>query len=241
VLILTIFYRYIPNTRVIWRAAIIGAIIVTALLFLNNYLAFLYFRQVVSQKSLYGSLGILPVLMVGLYIFWFFILLGGQIAYAVQNVHFRSSQIAWHNLSEATRESLSLLVLLMISRRFRECLAPYSASQLGERTKTPTQILNESLNRLTDLQLITAIPPAEGQSALDYRYQPARPLDKITLSDFRRLFTTKGENPSGESLDAIDPILVHYHERIDAHIANTIGSANLAELLERFPLPQEED
>jgi len=78
ILILTFFYRLIPNTRVKWRAALVGAVIVTALLFLNNYLAFLYFRNVVSSNRLYGAVGILPILMLGLYVFWFFVLVAGR-------------------------------------------------------------------------------------------------------------------------------------------------------------------
>jgi len=84
IVILAMFYRYIPNTRVLWRAAFIGAIIVALLLFLNNFLAFLYLRRVILNKSLWGSLGIFPVLMVGLYIFWLYVLIGGQISYAIQ-------------------------------------------------------------------------------------------------------------------------------------------------------------
>jgi membrane protein len=235
VAILTLFYRYIPNTRVFWRAALAGALIVTALLYLNNYLAFLYFKRVVLQKSLYGSLGILPILMLGLYIFWFFVLVGGQISYALQNVRYRSSQAAWHNLSETTREGLSLLTLLVICRRFKECGPAYSVSQLGQLIKVPTQVINECLNRLGDLGLVAAIPPAEGQASLDYRYQPARPLHRITLAGFKHVFENFGENPSTEALDAADPVLRLYHERLTRHLPEALGPQTLDELLEEFP------
>ena len=108
--VLAVFYRVIPNTKVFWRASFTGAVVVAVLLMLNNYLAFLYLRRVIFTKSLYGSLGIIPVLMFGLYIFWLFVLIGGQISYAVQNVHFRNSQVAWGTLSSSMRERLSLAV-----------------------------------------------------------------------------------------------------------------------------------
>jgi membrane protein len=235
IVILSVFYRYIPNTRVLWRAAFSGAIVVAAVLFLNNYLAFLYFKRVVMQESLYGSLGILPVLMFGMYIFWFFVLMGGQISYAVQNVHYRSSQIAWNNLSETIREGLSLLVLLLICRRFKDCQPAYSASELGHRIKVPTQILNESLNRLADLGLIVAIPPAEGQASLDYHYQPSRPLGRMTLLEFKQRFEAHGENPSGESLDEVDPVLRMYHERLARHMREAFGNTTLDAVLDEQP------
>ena len=235
VAILTLFYRYIPNTRVYWRAALAGALIVTALLYLNNYLAFLYFKHVLLQKSLYGSLGILPILMLGLYIFWFFVLVGGQISYALQNVRYRSSQAAWHTLSENTREGLSLLTLLVICRRFKDCGPAYTVSQLGQVIKVPTQIINECLNRLGDLRLVAAIPPAEGQASLDYRYQPARPLHRITLAEFKHVFENFGERPGTETLDAADPVLQLYHERLARHLQEALGRQTLDELLEQFP------
>lgn len=234
VIVLTLFYRAIPNTRVRWGAALIGAIVVTALLLLNNTLAFLYFKRVVLSKSLYGSVALPIVLMLGLYIFWFFVLVGGQITYAVQNVHYRSSQTAWHSLNHFARESLSLLVLLLIARRFKECLPPYSVTQLAHRIRVPSQVLNESLNRLCDLQLIAQLPSAEDKDPNDYRYQPARPLNKVTLLQFQQLFVHYGESPSGEMLDSVDPILAHYHARLAATLPEAIGGQTLDELLESF-------
>ncbi|RXK56867.1 YihY/virulence factor BrkB family protein [Oleiharenicola lentus] len=229
--LLMLFYRTVPNTRVKWGAALIGAIVVTGLLFLNNYVAFLYLQGVFRTKSLYGSVGIFPILMAGLYIFWFFVLVGGQITYAVQNVRYRSSQTAWHNLNHATRESMSLVVLLLVARRFKACAPAYSVTELAHLIRIPSQILNESLNRLCDLGLIDELPPAEGSDPNDHRYQPARPLDKITLSDFREKFENYGEAPSGGLLDHVDPVLAHYHAKLATGIPAALGAKTLDDLI----------
>lgn len=229
--LLTVFYRLVPNTRVRWRAALIGALLVTGLLFLNNYLAFLYFRGVIQTKSLYGSVGIVPILMAGLYIFWFFVLVGGQITYAVQNVRYRSSQTAWHNLNHATRESMSLVVLLLVARRFKVCAPAYSVTELSHLIKVPAQILNESLNRLCDLRLIEELPPAEGADPNDHRYQPARPLDRITLADFHQLFENYGEAPSGGLLTHVDPVLALYRDKLAAAVPAALGAKTLDQLI----------
>src|SRR5262249_22653082 len=114
---LTLFYRVIPNTRVFWRAGFAGGLVVAALLLGNNFVTFLYVKRVVLEKSLYGSLAILPVLMFGLYVFWLFVLIGGVVSYGIQNVHFRNSQAAWSTLTESMRERLTLVVFLTICRR----------------------------------------------------------------------------------------------------------------------------
>ncbi|MDR1009845.1 MAG: YihY/virulence factor BrkB family protein [Opitutaceae bacterium] len=214
---LTLFYRYIPNTRVYWRAALAGSLTMSVLLVGNNLIAFTYFRRIQITQSLYGSLGIVPVLMLGLYVFWMIVLIGGQVGYAVQNVHFRNSQIAWSALSHAWRERLTLVVLLTIARRFQACMPPCTVSQLGDTIKAPAQILNECLNRLKDLKLISAVPPsAKGEAASDYLYQPARPLNRITLGEFKELFENLGEDPAGTLIDRLDPLGVKYHAEIAA-------------------------
>ncbi|MDD3180161.1 MAG: YihY/virulence factor BrkB family protein [Opitutaceae bacterium] len=236
-LLLALFYRTVPNTRVVWRAAFIGALVVTILLFLNNYLAFLYFKRVLVNRSLYGSVGIMPILMIGLYIFWFFVLVGGQITYAIQNVHYRSSQAAWHSINEKTREGLSLLVLVLIARRFKDCAPPYSTTEISHLIRVPTQVLNESLNRLCELGLITELPPGEGRDPTEHRYQPARPLGKISLVQFKQLFENYGESPSGEILSSVDPILQRYQDNLAAHLPQSLGEKSLDELIDELPLP----
>ncbi|HYD82433.1 MAG TPA: YihY/virulence factor BrkB family protein [Opitutus sp.] len=238
VVLLTVFYRIIPNTRVFWRAAFIGAVVVASLLMLNNYLAFLYVRRVIMTESLYGSLGFPLVVMFGLYIFWLYVLIGGQISYAVQNVHFRNSQAAWGHLSESMRERLLLVVLLTICRRFQDCLPPVAASHLGSMIKVPTQILNECLNRLVDLKLITPLPAASEEDSSDLLYQPARPLNRITLLDFKTLDDNFGENPIGSSIDQLDPILVRYNQEVSKIGERAFLQKSLEELLTEYPFDQ---
>jgi len=236
VLVLTLFYRHIPNTHVYWRAAFIGAVVVAVLLVLNNFLAFLYFRRVILSKSLYGSLGILPILMFGLYVFWLFVLLGGQVSYAVQNARYRNSQVVWNSLAESMRERLSLIVLLTICRRFHECLPPCTASQLGSMLNVPTQLLNECINRLSRMELVTPIPPQPGEASADYRYQPARPLNRITLSDFKTLDDEYGEDPAGPVLSNIDPIVARYNDETGALTHSEFFQKNIEALLQDFPI-----
>jgi membrane protein len=238
VVLLTAFYRVIPNTRVYWRAALIGAVVVASLLLLNNFLAFVYVRRVIMTESLYGSLGILPVLMFGLYIFWLYVLIGGQISYAVQNVHFRNSQAAWGSLSESMRERLLLLVLLTICRRFQECLPPVAASHLGSIVKVPTQILNECLNRLVDLKFITPLPARPDDDAADLLYQPARPLSRISLLEFKHLDDNFGDDPVGNSLEHIDPVLYHYNRAMERGTDQEFFKKNLEQLFAEHPFEE---
>ncbi|MEO0055947.1 MAG: hypothetical protein RLZZ50_1894 [Verrucomicrobiota bacterium] len=239
-LVLALFYKFIPNTRVLWRSAAAGAVLVGLLVVANNYLAFLYLSKVVQQRSLFGSLGILPILMFGLYIFWFFLLLGGQVSYAIQNVHVRNSQAAWNTLAESMRERLSLTVLLRIGRRFRDCLPPAKASELGAELGVPTQILNECLNRLVHMNLLTPVPPEKGDQENDLRYQPARPLNRTTLADFKRMDDDHGGDPTGPTLTDFDPIVLAYDRKLGDFQAGAFFQRDLDELIAAHPMPPRE-
>jgi membrane protein len=238
VALLAVVYRVIPNTRVFWRAAFAGALVVTALILLNNFVALFYVRRVIQTQSLYGSLALPIVLMLGLYIFWLYLLIGGVISYGVQNVHFRNSQAAWSQLNETMRERLSLVVLLTISRRFQGCLPPVTASQLGELLKVPTQIVNECLNRLVEMHFITTLRPEPGAPATEHRYQPARPLNKISLYEFKTLDDNLGDDPIGQSLERIDPILPHYEAALDQIVQQEFFQKNLEQLFADHPFDE---
>ena len=201
------FYRMIPNTRVNWRPALVGALAVAILLVLNNYLSFVYVQRVISQGSLYGSVGIIPVLMVGLYIFWFFVLIGGQITYSVQNADTLTHREAWNNISDYTRLTLSLAAFIIICRRFKECLQPPTAEELSSQIRAPGHILNECLSRLSDLRLVNSTAAAEDASPNLKRYQPARPLSRITLGEFRAALEHYGNDDGAELLHDVDPVI----------------------------------
>jgi membrane protein len=237
-LMLTLFYRVIPNTRVHWRSAFLGGAVVTALLAGNNFVAFVYVKRVVLQKSLYGGLALPLVLLSVLYIFWLCVLIGGTVSYAIQNVHFRNSQAAWSTLTESMRERLALVVFLTICRRFRECLPPISASHLSTMLKVPTQLLNECLSRLVMLNLVATLRPDPNLTTTDYLYQPARPLNKLTLFDFKTLYDNFGENPVGTSLEHIEPLIVHYDAALAKLGEQDFFAKNLEQLLGEHPFDE---
>ena len=233
--LLTFFYKFIPNTSVGWVPAVTGAIIVVALVHLNNTLAFLYIRNVSLNVNVYGGLAVLVVLMLGLYVFWLILLLGGQITYAVQNAHYRGSNMAWADLNHTARMGLAVLVLAIVARRFRACQEAFTAPQIAEIVKIPIQVLNACFMRLLHLGVLSRIPPDEAMTGADYRFQPARPLGSITLAEFKELFESAGGGPRPEVLGSMDPVVQTYFERSRAALQDSLGQETLESLIERLP------
>jgi len=81
----TALYMILPHTKVHFRYAIIGGVI-AALFWEIAKLGFLvYVTRMVSYNRVYGSLGLLPMLFLWVYINWVLILLGAEIAFCLQN------------------------------------------------------------------------------------------------------------------------------------------------------------
>lgn len=231
-ILLASFYRFIPNTQVYSAPALSGAFIISLLLVLNKNLSFLYVKYVVNQESLYGSLGIIPILMLALYIFWVFILIGGQITYAIQNANFLANQQAWENTSQSTREALSLAALILVARRFKACKPAYSSTELSKKLRVPGQILNESLSNLMDMGFISTLSQEVSPDGTTKRYQPAKPLSKINLFQFKKSLDDYGNSEGKELIIDIDPLLGEFAQKAEINLQENWESKTLEDLLE---------
>ena len=233
--LLSIFFRFIPNTQVDWRPAFTGAVIVVLLLYLYNLLSFLYVQQVVNTRSLYGSVGILVVLMIGLYVFWLLILFGGQITYAVQNADFLTNENAWQNISERCREIVSLGVLLLVAQRFRRGEAPIRTSELHNGLRVPSHILNSSVNRLCEMGLLSPVEGRSLEAERDRAYQPARPLEALKLGQFKQSFECFGNNDGAEFVAETAPSVGEYLGQISALEETRAARTSIGDLLDQKP------
>lgn len=234
-LVLAAFLRFIPNTQVQWRPALIGATVVVALLHIYKTLSFLYVQQVVSNNSLYGSVGIIVILMLGLYIFWLLILLGGQVTYAMQNADYLTNENAWQKTSERARELISLSVLLIVMKRFKSRQPPIRAGELHKQLRIPNHILNTSINRLCAIGYLNQIEDHNAEDERDHAYQPGYPAENITLAEFKQSIETFGNDEGSDIATASDPAIQIYIEEVlslkDCPSANT----NLGDLIDRYP------
>src|SRR5215470_621299 len=113
-----LFYMLMPNTKVQWKAALVGGAVAGLLLYANNLVSVLYVSRVVSNSKIYGSLGLVPVFMIGLYFSWLILLFGGQVAYAFQNraTYLEEKQV--ESINQRGREFVALRLMTMVGQRY---------------------------------------------------------------------------------------------------------------------------
>jgi len=145
--------KLFPSTRVRWRAAAVGALVSWALLQLGGRLFPLYIKFFASDDPLhliYGSLGLIPVFLIWLYLLWIFVLLGVEVAYVAQN--FKSLLQAEVEQLERERRILrapsietALEVAVWVAWYFEQGMGAAPLEELtarcGMRTRETAQIL----------------------------------------------------------------------------------------------------
>ncbi|MSU20616.1 MAG: YihY family inner membrane protein [Pedosphaera sp.] len=172
-----LFYLLMPNTKVDWRAALIGGTVAGALLHLNSNLNFLYVSRVVTYKQVYGSLAIIPLFLVGLYFSWIVLLFGAQTAYAFQNRRAYIQEKQAERINQKGREFIALRLMTLIGHRFQAADHPPSSSGISEEIGVPLRLASQILSVLVETKLLIEVAGTETG------YAPARPLESISAQD----------------------------------------------------------
>lgn len=171
------FYQFMPNTKVQFRAAMVGGVVAGVLWHLNTVLGVQFVSRVTSNNAIYGSLGMVPVFMIGLYFGWLILLFGGQVAYAFQNRRVYLQEKQAESVNHRGREFIALRIVTQIAQGFRRGESPPTAVQLGQSIGVPTRLVSNILQILVLNRLVVETLGKEAGFA------PARPLDQITAHD----------------------------------------------------------
>jgi membrane protein len=191
-----LFYKFMPNTKVRWQAALVGGIFGGSLWQLNNLMGVLVVSRWVTNNKIYGSLGMIPVIMVSMYLGWLILLLGAQIAYSYQNRRAYVQERMVESLNQKGREILALRIMTQIALRFYAGQGPTSAQGLSERLGVPSRLVVSIVETLLDDQLVFEINEEEPA------YLPAQPLARIS---FAHILEAVRNGTGGEQAGAMAP------------------------------------
>jgi YihY family inner membrane protein len=171
------FYMLVPNTKVDWRAALVGGFVGGLLFHANNSISVLYVSRVVSNSKIYGSLGLVPVFMIGLYFSWLLLLFGAQVAYAFQNRKAYLEERQVETINQRGREFIALRLMTAIGLAYMRGSPPPSVQRLAEDLNVPSRLLMQILQTLAAARLVAEVA---GERAA---FLPARPIEGITCYD----------------------------------------------------------
>lgn len=226
---LGMLYKVMPNTRVQWPAALTGGWVAGLLWLLNNRVGVLYNTKVVTYSKIYGSLGAVPLFLVGLYLTWMIVLFGAQVAYVFQNRKAYLQERMAERVHQQAREFVAVRFMTEISRRFARQLPPPSASTLATSMAVPARLASGILENLVRSGLIVEI------QGTDPGFQPARPLEQLTLHHvLNALRTGSGSDIPTTSDTHREMVRSEFNSVVEAE--HTRGSlTSMADLVRRLP------
>jgi membrane protein len=210
-LALVLLNRYLPFTEVGWRGAAIGGVLSAVLLELAKWGFGLYATRfaLATYEGLYGSLAMLPILIIWSFMSWMMILLGAEVAYIVDQRH-AIAHMGYvnrylherHEIGRPSGRTAARLLLAICDHYARRKLGT-THEELGDRFRLGLDMVN---------QLVSHLERAGYVIELDRPHAlliPALPLEQIRLAEVLDAFEQdKARHPRddhlGELFDQLD-------------------------------------
>ena len=220
--VFTFLYMYMPNTRVRFKAALIGGL-AGGFIWASLSVIFATFVVYSSRTQLiYSGFAVAILTLIWLYLNWIVLLFGAQLAYYIQNPAFLRIGRREPRLSNAMRERLALNVMLFVGRAFRDPDESITAHEISEKMRIPSITLAPVVEALEVGGLLAATDKEQ--------LLPGKDMATISLEDILSVVRVHGEtgsyrNPKwSKEVEALG-------QDLDAAVVNTVGGRTLSDLL----------
>jgi len=211
---------FMPHTRVRIVPALAGGF-VTLVLF-GGWLKLMAMLQVGIAKysALYGGFATLPILLMWVYTSWQIVLLGAEIAFAVQN---RDTYMLEQIASEASLRARLLLALALCAETARQARdkedgGPFAAEAFAQRHGIPSRFVKDILEDLMRNRILAEVSERPGE------YLLCRCGSCITVAEIMKGLLDDGESSEALGLDRLDPSVMAFSQRLDALIDAEFGT-----------------
>jgi membrane protein len=145
--------------------------------------------------------------MLWMHISWCICLIGGQMCYANQYLDSYAFERSSMELSRRYRDSLSLLLMCRICKRFASGSTSFTVRSLARDTHLPETIVHILLEELVSMQLLAEIHDERGTES---HYLPAIDINRITVKMVMRRIDSHG----AERLDRVWQLNTREWERL---------------------------
>lgn len=173
-----LLYKLMPNTQVKFRHTIVPAILAGLAFQFVEYFYMHYQLKLSSYNAIYGSFAAIPLFMLWANISWSICLIGAQLCYANQRMDDYAFERSSRDLSRRYKDSLCLLLMCRICKRFAEGGSPFTTHSLACDTRLPQTLVSILLDEMVCMQLLVETHNENGTVT---KYLPAFDIHKMTI------------------------------------------------------------
>ena len=223
----TFAYYFVPNTKVQFRAALVGGVVAGVLWQSVGWIYAVSIANASAQVAIYAGFAVLFFFMFWLYLNWFVLLLGSSIAYLYQHPerrYFDANEFQSKDIY--TEECLSMDVLLIIAQQYYLKQEPVTETQLAERCHCSLPALRAVLAQLFAHHLIVPVDTPGGG------YVPALPAEDLSLAQV--YLAIRHRRPASDRIKAtaeMDPSQMHVIDRVEQMVSNGLAQQTLKDLI----------
>jgi len=171
--VFTFLYGFMPNTKVRFRAALIGGVFAGVVWAATGMIFTSFVITSTRNIVIYASFAIVIVALIWLHVSWLILLLGAQLSFYVQNPQYLRPGPGEIQLNASLRERVALSIMYLVVSDYRSADHRWNTNRLAEHLELPGAGINPILNALERAKLLLA--------AEDETWVPGRDPQAIEL------------------------------------------------------------
>jgi membrane protein len=226
IIALALMNKLLPRTQVRWAAAISGALMTALLIEVTKY-GFVRFAVRImlrSYSSVYGPLGLIPLVLIWIYTSWLLVLLGAEIAHSLQNLRLLEAEDRRRRDDEPINGLLAAQLLAAVAATHEQG----GAGLTKERLVTDFGLTPDNVDRVV-ARLKTRNLIAEVRGDIN-GYVPGRAASAIRLEEVLAVFRSSDiELAHGQTSPALADLVTELEEGRRM----LIGNVTIADLIQR--------
>lgn len=176
--VFTWIFIAIPNTKVRFLSAVIPGVIMGVLFqvvqIFSVYLVILFTRM----SLVYGAFSAIPLILIWLHITCWLLLVGAELAFAIQNNDMFAYEKDLENMSRRYKDYVMLYLLSVIIRRFEQGKVPQTAQEMAAKNQLPIRLVQQLLSRLEETNIVRRVYVEQAE---DETFVPALDTRQITV------------------------------------------------------------
>ena len=188
-------YLLVPNTRVRWRPALIGALVAGILWAAVGRMFTAFVEHSTRLAIVYAGFALIVAALLWTYLGWLILLAGTLLSFYVQNPAYLPLGMQQLRLSCREIEQLALRVMYLVGRAYLTGQQRWSVNGLATELGLPGIAVSEIISTLESSGLLVV--------SEDDELLPARDLGQITLADILDIARSR---PSGQFTLRVIPI-----------------------------------
>jgi membrane protein len=190
--------KLLPRTPVRWRAAAFGATISALLFEMAKYFFAVYVTGIALSKyrGVYGTVAIVPILLVWVYVAWLVTLFGAECAHAAQNLRMLEAldRRARGDVDRKVNGVVALRVLVAIATHFKRGGKALDEPRLAELYDLDEDTVTRIAARLRDCDLVVEVAQTETTGLMLAR--PPEGIPVLLVLDAFRAVDVRGGEPA---------------------------------------------